>query len=155
MPIKINIFIWRAIQRRLPTKVNLIRRGVKIDNSLCKWCNRVEETEDHIFLGCSTALDLRAHLTSRWGVKGLPADMLEIHKVCDEDYNPNSPKIEIARRAYLWVLWKYRNDTVFNGKVKSNAQLITDVKLLAYFWFCNRGKKLEACPLETWLNCIV
>ncbi|GJS23183.1 RNA-directed DNA polymerase, eukaryota [Tanacetum coccineum] len=35
IPIKVNIFAWRARQDCLPTRVNLIRRGITIESSLC------------------------------------------------------------------------------------------------------------------------
>ncbi|GJT05157.1 RNA-directed DNA polymerase, eukaryota [Tanacetum coccineum] len=35
IPIKVNIFAWRARQDCLPTRVNLIRRGITMSPSLC------------------------------------------------------------------------------------------------------------------------
>nr|GFB20917.1 RNA-directed DNA polymerase, eukaryota [Tanacetum cinerariifolium] len=38
IPIKINVFAWRARLDRLPTRSNLVRRGVVLDSSLCPLC---------------------------------------------------------------------------------------------------------------------
>ncbi|GKE30456.1 RNA-directed DNA polymerase, eukaryota [Tanacetum coccineum] len=35
IPIKINVFAWRVRLDRLPTRVNLLRRGVVLESSLC------------------------------------------------------------------------------------------------------------------------
>ncbi|GJW67966.1 RNA-directed DNA polymerase, eukaryota [Tanacetum coccineum] len=50
IPIKINIFAWRARLDRLPTRSNLLRRGVVLDSSLCPICWHVPED---IFMSCS------------------------------------------------------------------------------------------------------
>jgi len=39
-----QICIWRAMMDRLPTKVNLSRRSVQLDNLVCPICKRLEET---------------------------------------------------------------------------------------------------------------
>nr|GEZ70909.1 RNA-directed DNA polymerase, eukaryota [Tanacetum cinerariifolium] len=41
IPIKINIFTWRARLDRLPTRSNLMRRGVVMDSDLCPMCCRL------------------------------------------------------------------------------------------------------------------
>jgi hypothetical protein len=139
---KVNIFMWRVYLGRLrPTRSNLLKRGVNMQSNLCVWCNRVEETENHLFFECLTAKELRAHLHSWWGNKGLPEGISEMSNVFEEAYRTKSAKIEIARRAVLWVLWNYRNESIFSGKTMKNKQLSIEVKLVAFNWFCSRGKK--------------
>nr|GEU59050.1 RNA-directed DNA polymerase, eukaryota [Tanacetum cinerariifolium] len=41
--IKINVFAWRARLDRLPTRSNLVRRGVVLDSSLCPLCGLAPE----------------------------------------------------------------------------------------------------------------
>ncbi|GJW35020.1 RNA-directed DNA polymerase, eukaryota [Tanacetum coccineum] len=41
VPIKINVFVWRARLDRLPTRVNLDHRGVIIDSVLCPLCRAI------------------------------------------------------------------------------------------------------------------
>nr|GEZ71526.1 RNA-directed DNA polymerase, eukaryota [Tanacetum cinerariifolium] len=43
IPIKINIFAWRARLDRLLTRSNVVRRGVVLDSSLCPLCGLVPE----------------------------------------------------------------------------------------------------------------
>ncbi|GKC72735.1 phospholipase-like protein, partial [Tanacetum coccineum] len=43
IPIKVNVFFWRARRDRLPTRVNLSRRGVLLDSHLCPLCNAAME----------------------------------------------------------------------------------------------------------------
>nr|GEY06973.1 RNA-directed DNA polymerase, eukaryota [Tanacetum cinerariifolium] len=51
VPIKINIFAWRARQDCLPTRVNLVRRGVFLESTSCPLCESCEEDIHHIFFG--------------------------------------------------------------------------------------------------------
>ncbi|GJX31581.1 RNA-directed DNA polymerase, eukaryota, reverse transcriptase zinc-binding domain protein [Tanacetum coccineum] len=47
VPIKINIFAWRARRDCLPTRSNLIRRGVSLESSSCPLCLTGEEDVHH------------------------------------------------------------------------------------------------------------
>nr|GEV26738.1 RNA-directed DNA polymerase, eukaryota [Tanacetum cinerariifolium] len=49
VPIKVNIFAWRARLNRLSTRGNLLARGVSLDSSLCPICNELQEDSDHLF----------------------------------------------------------------------------------------------------------
>ncbi|GKC84931.1 hypothetical protein Tco_1140648 [Tanacetum coccineum] len=35
VPIKVNVMVWRARLDRLPSKLNLINRGISLDNDIC------------------------------------------------------------------------------------------------------------------------
>ena len=47
IPPKVVVFAWRLIRDRLPTKSNLTRRHVEINDSSCPFCRRVEEDAYH------------------------------------------------------------------------------------------------------------
>nr|GEV66192.1 RNA-directed DNA polymerase, eukaryota [Tanacetum cinerariifolium] len=51
IPIKINIFAWRVRLDRLPTRCNLLNRGVITESSLCPLCSLVPEDSLHVFSG--------------------------------------------------------------------------------------------------------
>jgi len=54
VPLKVVVFAWRLFRDRLPTKDNLLRRGViNFDSRLCvAGCDTVE-TSYHLFLHCN------------------------------------------------------------------------------------------------------
>nr|GEU39705.1 RNA-directed DNA polymerase, eukaryota [Tanacetum cinerariifolium] len=54
IPIKINVFAWRARLDRLATRSNLVRRGVVLDSSLCPLCGLVLEDIHHVLFRCDT-----------------------------------------------------------------------------------------------------
>lgn len=60
VPLKISAFAWKALQNRIPTKVNLMKWGLLLDNedALCVLCGKHEEISDQLlfssgFLGHS------------------------------------------------------------------------------------------------------
>ncbi|GKB55633.1 RNA-directed DNA polymerase, eukaryota, reverse transcriptase zinc-binding domain protein [Tanacetum coccineum] len=50
VPIKINIFAWRLLLNRLPTKINLSDRDIDVLNIMCSTCNQAQEDVSHIFI---------------------------------------------------------------------------------------------------------
>jgi len=50
-PQKVQIFSWKSILGRLPTRSNLSRRGALSVGvtSDCVWCPGIQEAEDHLF----------------------------------------------------------------------------------------------------------
>ncbi|GJT75071.1 RNA-directed DNA polymerase, eukaryota [Tanacetum coccineum] len=49
IPKKINIFVWRARRDCLPTRQNLIRRGVVLESDVCPLCEDSVEESQHVF----------------------------------------------------------------------------------------------------------
>ncbi|GJZ49486.1 RNA-directed DNA polymerase, eukaryota [Tanacetum coccineum] len=65
---EVNIFAWRARQDCLPTRVNLIRRGITIESSLCPVCSVCEEDVCHIFFRCDLAQLVLRRICRWWGL---------------------------------------------------------------------------------------
>ncbi|GJV40037.1 RNA-directed DNA polymerase, eukaryota [Tanacetum coccineum] len=68
IPIKINIFAWRARRDCLPTRTNLIRRGVSLESSSCPLCLSGEEDVHHVFFRCSLARDVLRRVCRWWDI---------------------------------------------------------------------------------------
>ena len=49
LPIKVNVFVWRLMLNKLPTRFNLDRRNINVDSLLCPNCLVDIETSNHIF----------------------------------------------------------------------------------------------------------
>lgn len=52
VPRKVNICIWEAVNYRLPTRANLLLRGLLISSSLWPLCGFEEESIYHNILSC-------------------------------------------------------------------------------------------------------
>ncbi|GKC83489.1 RNA-directed DNA polymerase, eukaryota, reverse transcriptase zinc-binding domain protein [Tanacetum coccineum] len=49
IPIKVNIFLWKLLLNKLPSRVNLDRRGIDVPSILCPICQEDVEMANHIF----------------------------------------------------------------------------------------------------------
>jgi len=54
-PPKVLLTAWRVLHDRIPTRVNLYRRGVPVISPLCPFCSLSEESSQHLFLDCAFA----------------------------------------------------------------------------------------------------
>ncbi|GKA38255.1 RNA-directed DNA polymerase, eukaryota, partial [Tanacetum coccineum] len=69
VPIKINIFAWRARRECLPTRVNLVRRGVFLESTSCPLCESCEEDIDHVFFRCDFAHIIMRRIYRWWDLE--------------------------------------------------------------------------------------
>ena len=58
LPIKVNIFMWRAMLDRLPHRLNLSRKGLDLQTICCPVCNFNVESTDHILFSCELASNI-------------------------------------------------------------------------------------------------
>nr|GEY93838.1 RNA-directed DNA polymerase, eukaryota [Tanacetum cinerariifolium] len=49
VPIKLNVFAWKLLLDRLPTRSNLLLRGVFVPDLSCSICSTGQETSSHLF----------------------------------------------------------------------------------------------------------
>ncbi|XP_071738779.1 uncharacterized protein [Rutidosis leptorrhynchoides] len=57
LPQKVYIFIWRAIQKKIPVRFEIDKRGIDLDSTFCPLCELDIETTEHILISCpKTAL---------------------------------------------------------------------------------------------------
>ncbi|GJX58902.1 RNA-directed DNA polymerase, eukaryota, partial [Tanacetum coccineum] len=68
IPIKINVFAWRARLDRLPTRSNLVKRGVYLESSLCPNCNLSIEDSSHVFFECDLAKSILRRICRWWDI---------------------------------------------------------------------------------------
>jgi len=54
IPPHVRAFLWRSAQHCLPTRANLLSRGIPCDDS-CVSCDQLAETQMHVFFVCPSA----------------------------------------------------------------------------------------------------
>ncbi|XP_026429270.1 uncharacterized protein LOC113325286 [Papaver somniferum] len=123
---RIRLFIWKLIQKALPTKSRLAARNSEISPN-CPMCNSQEvETETHLFknfpfaraiwFGCS--LDAA-------NTQIFTASIEEWVKTWIEDPNFSMFKEKIA--TITWFIWKYRCEVVFQQTNPDPIRLIKQI----------------------------
>ncbi|GJS39005.1 RNA-directed DNA polymerase, eukaryota, partial [Tanacetum coccineum] len=68
VPIKVNVLVWRARLDRIPTKINLINRGISLDSDLCPICGILPENTNHIFFRCELSRAIGRKICNWWNI---------------------------------------------------------------------------------------
>ncbi|KAJ9548770.1 hypothetical protein OSB04_021313 [Centaurea solstitialis] len=107
-PLKVIIHSWQVNLDRIPTKANLEKRGVHIDNALCGLCSEALENKEHIFLECIKAKKVWNHLSVWWNrLQDLRTQALirigSTNAPGGYSSRVNTMK-EVVAQAYLWLI---------------------------------------------------
>ncbi|PNX96622.1 hypothetical protein L195_g019832, partial [Trifolium pratense] len=130
-PSKVIVFSWQLLLRRLPTRVNLAKRGIVGNDvdSFCVLCPLNLECEEHLFGGCAFAESLWSKVFTWFGwVGAVPRDPLKIFQKFSVGRG-NGKRLKgllAVWHVVVWAIWRTRNDVIFNSKVP-----VMDEELLA------------------------
>ncbi|KAL5548938.1 hypothetical protein UlMin_024571 [Ulmus minor] len=112
LPPKIKIFLWRSCLNALPTKDNLVKRGIKTLQS-CPRCGEVQESVLHVFFECIYARSLwedsifHTQVLSAQSSSYIDRVSLIHAKNAKEDFE--------LFCVILWAIWNDRNNLAHNG----------------------------------------
>ncbi|CAJ2638160.1 unnamed protein product [Trifolium pratense] len=152
-PSKVCAFSWQLLLNRIPSKDNLRkRRMLQEHQQVCGLCNLKVETVLHLFLHCEIAAKVWYAITSWLGfIIILPNNFFSSLAVFLSCAKNKKEKAGLAMiwTAFMWVLWKIRNDCVFNNGVLNVGEVVEQVKVLSWKWFVGRVAK-GPCLLYEW-----
>ncbi|XP_071709291.1 uncharacterized protein [Rutidosis leptorrhynchoides] len=152
LPKKVNIFWWRFKRDALPVRCNLSARSIVEDSTTCPMCNSSSENIDHLFFGCTVALDVW-RLIRVWLDCNLPVFncWMDVETWIEGASLSTSALLRIQSIIVttLWIIWRHRNGIVFNDIVISRCNLFDVIKFFAFRWLKNRGRVVS--NWNTWL----
>ncbi|KAJ9566944.1 hypothetical protein OSB04_002910 [Centaurea solstitialis] len=139
VPLKVRIHVWMVRLDRLPTKANLLEKGLNLDTDTCPLCSDSGETGDHLFITCRTAVEVRRRINVWWNC--LPSLCNSVHDFFEEISSKNQPDSqrllkEAIGQAYVWAMWKGRNDLLFNNKAFNILGTANWIQSVVFLW-CN------------------
>ena len=145
-------FAWRLLWDRLPSKENLIRRQIVLQNDLCPFCQSQVESASHLFFTCHKVMPLWWEFNS-WVkedrvLHSKPMDNFLQH--CSLAGLRNSNR----RRKIWWIattrsIWNLRNDMIFNNQPFDISKLVDKTIFLTWSWL--RGwEKDFIVPFHQW-----
>ncbi|XP_021975322.2 uncharacterized protein LOC110870450 [Helianthus annuus] len=109
VPANCSIFFWKALQNRIPTRAELIKRNIFINDPNYCFCGDYEESTDHVFSGCSVTSQVWQRFCSWARLPPLFAfdfkDVAEFHSGCNlnrEEEGVIKGLIMIA----CWCIWR-------------------------------------------------
>ena len=131
------MFAWRLIRDRLPTKNNLTRRQVTVEDMLCPFFRNREEEAAHLFFTCSNILPLWWE-TMSWvnlstAMPQSPRDhyLQHGHSVAG---TKKSTRWKCRWIALAFTIWQHRNKIVFQNATFDGGKLMDDAVLLIWSW---------------------
>lgn len=119
LPTKIQIFVWRVLNSRLPTKDQLMLRGALdlTHNLRCVFCDLFPETTSHLFHEC--------HIS-------------DFGSIFDKMKPINSRiKVLVIWCATFWSLWITRNAMIFDRVPFSFDEVCSNLLCLSWRWLSN------------------
>lgn len=144
VPLKVSILAWRLLRDRLPTKSNLVARGIiSVENRFCvSGCGQVEDV-NHLFLSCPIFGALWPLVRAWLGVEGVDSHAISDHFVQFIEY-AGGLKLRRSLFHLIWlqcvsVLWKERNDRLFQNRQSSIPLLLDKVKSNTLWWLKARN----------------
>ena len=137
--LKVSILAWHLLRDRLPTKINLLNRGIitVVDISCVTGCGH-DESVDHLFLHCNFFGVIWYQVRLWLGFSGVDQHNLGDHFLHFTYYLGGRK----TRRSFLqliclpcvWLIWKERDNRIFNNIITPIEELVEKVKFHSYWW---------------------
>ena len=126
VPNAVKVFLWRACSNILPTKDNLLKRGV-VNEDLCLLCTRERETVLHTLWECPAIEDV-------WGssascIQKTAGKFFTFVKVVEAMVLKCSGEELSIFASTAKMIWARRNSVVFGGMFMHPTRIVHEVKM--------------------------
>ncbi|XP_071694663.1 uncharacterized protein [Rutidosis leptorrhynchoides] len=154
VPKKLEIFVWRAIKKRIPVRCELDKRGIDLHSVRCPLCDDDIETVEHSLIFCKYAMDLWSRVYKWWGLGNF--SNFSVNEALQGNNGAATSRLgKKIWQATEWVcayyLWKNRNNKVFRAKSWPVSVLLNEIQIKAFDWISHRVRGLDLDWLA-WLN---
>ncbi|PWA72406.1 RNA-directed DNA polymerase, eukaryota, Reverse transcriptase zinc-binding domain protein [Artemisia annua] len=144
IPIKINIFAWKVSLDRIPSKINLLKRGVSMEYNLCSVCHEDIEDTSHIIFKCEMASNIHQKICRWWQI-----DFYHVSSYAEwlswfKDIRlPSKKKLMLEGVFYIswWQIWNFRNQILFGSSIPRRSTVFDDIISRSFMYVSSRCKK--------------
>ena len=144
VPKKVNIFMWRLMLDKIPTRVELERKNIVLTSNLCPLCGLEEEKIDHLFIRCDVAARTWEAL-----FKWLDIQVANFRDPSELIFMIDTVKISTPKKQNIlavvytafWFLWKYRNDLVHDSEKITKSVIVGSIQEFVFFCGFQVGRK--------------
>ncbi|GKV46811.1 hypothetical protein SLEP1_g53774 [Rubroshorea leprosula] len=121
IPSKIAAFNWRVVLDKIPTKKNLLKRGIDsvMDDVKCRLCEEEDEDSAHLFLRCKVVKWIWKECAKWWGISiRMETDCWTTFDHLEAWTNDKRLKNgwDCIWSAVIWSIWLLRNRKIFQGQ---------------------------------------
>ncbi|XP_057803519.1 uncharacterized protein LOC131018833 [Salvia miltiorrhiza] len=139
IPLKVSAFVWKALLDRLPTKDNLIKRGIlhSQEDGVCSLCWVQDESSCHVLLICYEALLVWSKVCGWIDCSLLYAATLKEHFEEFVSFGVGKVKKKILGliwQCVVWRIWKARNEKIFKNSIPIAENIVESIKFCSWKW---------------------
>ncbi|XP_048626877.1 uncharacterized protein LOC125594926 [Brassica napus] len=137
-----QLLVWKVLRGALPVGEKLLARQINVD-PMCKRCGKLESI-NHLLFQCDFAETVWntapfAHRIDRRRLLDLETDWMRLIE------NPCLPPVGIVSGQLapwiVWNLWTARNKMIFNDKVFTAEEVVTQAVVAAREWLNAQSKE--------------
>ncbi|GKV09632.1 hypothetical protein SLEP1_g21103 [Rubroshorea leprosula] len=157
LPTKVSAFNWQLVLDRIPTKVNLLKRGVikDMEESKCVVCEEHEEDAAHLFLRCRMTQWLWEACAKWWGAEvKLDIDCLKTFENFGEWSKGTRTRQgwDCIWSTVVWTVWLARNQKLFQHKEINAGKLFELIQLRSFIWIRARNDRYAFTLTDWFIN---
>ncbi|GJV75285.1 RNA-directed DNA polymerase, eukaryota, partial [Tanacetum coccineum] len=144
IPIKVNVFVWKLVQDRISTRLNLMSRNIFVPSVECPVCNNDSESSSHLFFGCQVAKEVLKLICRWWDLVLYDFDNYDGWLLWFKSIRLGSKLkgvLEGVFYVYWWSIWSYRNQLLFASSKPRKSFIFDDIVFRSFNWYVARGKK--------------
>nr|GEZ23859.1 RNA-directed DNA polymerase, eukaryota [Tanacetum cinerariifolium] len=113
---EVNVFTWRARQDCLPTRVNLVRRGINVESCVCQVCSSGEEDINHTLFRCDLAQQVLRRICRWWDLDPSGWSSFQEWYSWFLSIRLSSKVKSLLKGTFFvawWSIWRFKNHTIF------------------------------------------
>ncbi|GKV11754.1 hypothetical protein SLEP1_g22978 [Rubroshorea leprosula] len=139
LPSKIVAFNWKVMMDRIPTKLNLFKRGVikDMEDGKCTLCEVEDEDINHLFFNGNVVRWLWVACAKWWGIT------IKLDKDCRKTFESfgtwtKHPSIKEGWdniwNTLVWSMWLARNQKIFQDSEANRGKIFELIQLRSFVW---------------------
>ncbi|GKC40921.1 RNA-directed DNA polymerase, eukaryota [Tanacetum coccineum] len=135
IPIKINVFAWKVYLDRLPTRLNLLHRGVHVPSLSCPLCSSALEDTSHLLFSCVMATDVVRLVCRWWDLVWTPLGSYSEWLLWFNSIRLGSKSKAMLEGVFYvtwWCLWNFRNQLLFAAQKPRKDLMETDIDSISF-----------------------
>lgn len=140
-PFKAEILTWQAIQDKLATGSELVKRNIYQQEEglvgLCPFCKSEIETAVHLLLHCKVSWKIWSLIMQWWNIEWVCPQNLYTLMCWWDSFKYKSVEKgcwDICFYVVLWLIWLERNQVIFRNKVYHEVEMIENIKNTVAIW---------------------
>nr|GEW18464.1 RNA-directed DNA polymerase, eukaryota [Tanacetum cinerariifolium] len=130
VPIKINVFEWKVSLDRLPTRVNLMHRGIYVSSLSCLICSSHTEDTSHLLFSCTMVADVTRLVCHWWDLVWSPLGSYSEWLLWFNSIRLGSNLMSILEGVFFvtwWCLWNFENRLLFAAQKFRKDEVSNDI----------------------------